>query len=128
MMRTCFKHDAYDPLSVLAMLVWPGDTTLKASRDGSLVGFVCGGPARGQDFAWIIALGVHPGFRRQGLATRLLAECETRLVDPRVRLTVRAGNAGAIGLYRKAGYVEIGRLRRYYSGGEDGLEMEKFRQ
>jgi ribosomal protein S18 acetylase RimI-like enzyme len=32
---------------------------------------------------------------------------------------------GARRLYEATGYVEIGRLHRYYHDGEDGLMMEK---
>ncbi|MBN1887169.1 MAG: GNAT family N-acetyltransferase [Thermoflexales bacterium] len=125
-MRACFEREAYDPLSILAMLVWPGDITLKAVHTGRLVGFIASDQPE-HTTAWIIALGVHPDFRRQGIASRLLAECEARTTHPRLRLTVRTGNAGAIALYRRAGYVEVKRIARYYAGGEDGIEMEKGR-
>ncbi len=123
-MRVCFEHEAYDPLSILAMLVWPGDITLKAVHGGRLVGFIASDQPE-NNMAWIMALGVHPDFRRQGIASRLLAECEARTAHPCLRLTVRVGNAGAIALYRRAGYVELRRIARYYAGGEDGIEMEK---
>ncbi len=125
LMRACFGRDAYDLLSIFTMLIWPGDLTLKAAASERMVGFISSGPAWGQDLAWIIALGVHPDFQRQGVAARLLAECESLWPKSRIRLTVRAGNEGAIALYHKMGYVEIGRLARYYADGEDGLEMEK---
>lgn len=78
------------------------------------------------------ALLVAPGHRRRGLAGELLGavieqarcwECE------RLLLEVRAGNEGAIALYRRAGFAEDGRRRGYYpprvlgEGREDALLM-----
>lgn len=78
------------------------------------------------------ALLVAPGHRRRGLAGELLGavieharcwECE------RLLLEVRAGNEGAIALYRRAGFTEDGRRRGYYpprvpgEGREDALLM-----
>jgi ribosomal protein S18 acetylase RimI-like enzyme len=126
-MRACFEHEAYDPLSILAMLAWSGDITLKAVQAGRLVGFIASDQPAHNTTAWIIALGVHPNFRRQGIGSRLLAECEARTTHPCLRLTVRAGNAGALALYRQAGYVELRCIARYYAGSEDGIEMEKIR-
>ena len=41
-----------------------------------------------------------------------------------VNLEVRAGNEAAIGLYRKLGFVEVGRRRKYYYGKEDAILMD----
>ena len=47
----------------------------------------------------------------------------------RLLLEVRAGNAAAIGLYRKYGFIETGRRKNYYplpeGGYEDAILMEK---
>ena len=42
-----------------------------------------------------------------------------------MRLTLRLSNTTARRVYDAAGYVEIGRLERYYRDGEDGIVMEK---
>ncbi|MBI4769149.1 MAG: GNAT family N-acetyltransferase [Chloroflexi bacterium] len=70
---------------------------------------------------------MHPAYRRQGLGERLLRACEVLLDVPRVRLSVRAGNAPAIRLYERLGYRQVQIWPRYYAGGEDGLVMEKER-
>ncbi len=125
LMRACFGRDAYDLLSIFAILVWPGDITLKAISSERVVGFIAGSRPWKQDWAWVVALGVQPDFRRQAIASRLLAEYEAQATRSCVRLTVRAGNVEALALYHKMGYAEIERRAHYYGDGEDGLEMEK---
>jgi [ribosomal protein S18]-alanine N-acetyltransferase len=63
------------------------------------------------------AMLVTPAMRRHGLGSRLLQEVieqGRRWGSERLLLEVRAGNAAAIGLYRKAGFGEDGRRRGYY--------------
>ena len=74
---------------------------------------------------WIASIGVHPAYQRRGVGTRLLTACERVLATPQIRLTLRPSNAVARRVYDAAGYVEIGRLERYYRDGEDGIVMEK---
>ena len=69
--------------------------------------------------------------QRQGLGEKLLAEllALARGNDwTRMILEVRRSNSSALGLYRKAGFTEIGIRRAYYAaqnGREDALVMEK---
>ena len=42
-----------------------------------------------------------------------------------IRLEVHVTNHAAIARYRKSGYREFGRLRRYYEDGGDALRFEK---
>jgi ribosomal protein S18 acetylase RimI-like enzyme len=126
LMCACFGSEAYDPLTMWLMLVRPGARTLHALAPGRRpAGLISCGRAWEGGFAWIVTLGVHPDFRRRGIASRLLTEIEAHVVEPNIRLTVRLSNVGAITLYRRMGYVLIGRVARYYADGEDGLEMEK---
>jgi len=125
--RACFPKDAYDPLTLLLLIIWPGNVTLKATRGETLVGFIVGDEPWGDWFAWIVTLGVAPQHRRQGIGARLLTECEAQLKRPSLRLMVREGNAPAITLYRKSGYVQVRRQAGYYGDGEAGLLMEKRR-
>jgi len=52
----------------------------------------------------------------------MLARAHTRNARL-VLLEVRAGNAGAIALYRAAGFEVTGERRAYYANGEDALLM-----
>ncbi|MFN8423420.1 MAG: ribosomal protein S18-alanine N-acetyltransferase [Anaerolineae bacterium] len=92
---------------------------------GALVGF--GGLWLQVDEAHVMTLGVEPSWRNRGIGALLLA----RLVEiavargaAQLTLEVRTGNAPAIALYERFGFVEAGRRPRYYADtGEDGLIM-----
>jgi ribosomal-protein-alanine N-acetyltransferase len=125
--RSCFARDAWGYGELIFMYASFGGVRLKAVADGRLVGFISGEPRPAEGFAWISTIGVHPDYRRQGVGSRLLAECEARLDEPRLRLTVRAGNTAAIALYQRFGYQEVERWPGYYADGETGIVMEKAR-
>lgn len=62
-----------------------------------------------------VGMGVHHDYRGRGLGTRLLAACVAKATTQglsRIELEVRADNTAAIGLYRKLGFTEEGRLHR----------------
>jgi ribosomal-protein-alanine N-acetyltransferase len=125
--KACFGHDAWGYGELLFVFAALGAVRLKAVDEDRLIGFICGEPRPADGFAWISTIGVHPDYRRRGIGARLLAECEARLREPRLRLTVRAGNAPAIALYEQFGYAEIERWPGYYCDGETGIVMEKGR-
>jgi ribosomal protein S18 acetylase RimI-like enzyme len=125
--QICFPQDAWPLLDLIGVLTLPNVIRLKAQEDGKLVGFVAADIRRSQDLAWIATIGVLPEFRQQGIATRLLETCETRLEVARIRLSVRASNFTAIRLYTRLGYFRYGTWPRYYSDGEDALILEKER-
>ena len=81
------------------------------------------------DEGFITNVVVHPAYRRQGIATALLAELETygKAHDlTRITLEVRASNAPAIALYRKHGFHEAGRRKNYYQQPrEDAIIMTR---
>ncbi len=122
--RACFQLDAWGPIEIFFALVGP-NIRFKAVSQGRLVGFVMGDPRPSQGFSWIATIGVHPDFQRRGLGARLLAAAEAALTTPRIRLTVRRSNAGAIALYEKFGYQQTAVWDYYYAGGEAGIVMEK---
>jgi ribosomal-protein-alanine N-acetyltransferase len=67
--------------------------------------------------AEILTLAVAPARRREGLARALVeaaAGSAAVLAAESLFLEVAADNAGAIGLYRAAGFAEVGRRRGYY--------------
>jgi ribosomal-protein-alanine N-acetyltransferase len=123
--HACFEKDAWPLLDLIAVLTWPDVIKLKAVEDGEMVGFVAGDPRPSQGASWIATIGVDPRYQRRGIGRALLRACEERLPLPRVKLTVRMSNQGAISLYEKEGYRSADIWRKYYNDGEDGLVMEK---
>jgi ribosomal protein S18 acetylase RimI-like enzyme len=122
--RACFQLDAWGPVEIFFALVGR-NVRFKAVTQGRLVGFVMGDPQPSQGFSWIATIGVHPDFQRRGIGQQLLGAAETALTTPRIRLTVRRSNLGAIALYKKFGYRESTVWEHYYAGGEAGIVMEK---
>ena len=124
--QACFGPDAWGPIEIFFALA-SRTVRLKAVSGERLAGFVMGDPRPSQGFSWIATLGVHPDFQRRGVGSQLLAAAELELSIPRLKLTVRRSNAGAIALYQKFGYQTTAVWDHYYSGGEAGLVMEKER-
>jgi ribosomal-protein-alanine N-acetyltransferase len=123
--QECFPLDAWPLLDVVAVLTFPDTVRLKAVSRGSLVGFAAGDIRRSEAMAWITTICVAPAFRRQGIATALLAACEEQMKIPRVRLCVRRSNTEAIQLYAHLGYTQVSVWAGYYHDGEDALVLEK---
>ncbi|QTP57642.1 GNAT family N-acetyltransferase [Billgrantia antri] len=74
------------------------------------------------------AMLVVPAMRRRGLAAALLEavlEQGRQWRSERILLEVRAGNASAIRLYRRAGFSEDGRRRGYYPPLEDRADANR---
>lgn len=96
-----------------------------ADRDGKVVGMIVVWLI--VDEAHVATIATHPDFRRQGIAKRLLAHALLQLIDEGARssfLEVRESNFAAQEMYRKFGYEETGRRRRYYSDNdEDAILM-----
>ena len=94
---------------------------LVAERDGEIVGTVfanVGNPA----FGYVFGLYVTPEVRRQGVATRLLAQTAHDLHERGLRhivLDVDTPNDDARALYRRLGFAEVG--RRLATGVEEFL-------
>ena len=123
--RACFDEDAWPLLDMLAALTFPDVVRLKAVLGEQVVGFAGGDIRRTQRIGWITTLGVLPEFRRQGIATALLLASEEALGQSRVRLCVRRSNSGAISLFYKYGYLQMGVWPAYYTDREDALVLEK---
>jgi N6-L-threonylcarbamoyladenine synthase/protein kinase Bud32 len=96
-----------------------------ADSPWGLVGY--GGLMEAGDEGHVMNLAVRPDARGRGLGTAMLSwlidEAHRRDLS-RLTLEVRPSNAGAIDLYHRAGFREVGRRPGYYSdSGEDGLIM-----
>ena len=75
----------------------------------------------------ILKVGVHPAWRRRGIARELLARVATDARDLGAAvcsLEVRASNEGARAFYGALGFRSLGARPRYYSDGEDALILE----
>lgn len=124
--RVCFsKADAWPLLELVGVLVAPKTVRLKMEVDGTMIAFLAGDRRPVEDLGQVVTIAVAPDWRGRGLGRRLLAAGESVLGTRRVRLSVRASNDVAIALYSSSGYRQIGRIRHYYVGGEDGLVFEK---
>jgi len=121
----CFPEDAWPLIDMVGTLTLPGVVRYKAVQGDQVVGFVAGEIKRYQQTGWIATICVHPKYRGYGIGRKLLELCEKELPVPRLKLSVRASNLSAIRMYEQAGYIRVGRWRRYYKGGEDALVMEK---
>ena len=90
--------------------------TLLARRDGADVGFIAGGTGDGASGAWVVQVGVAPAARGTGLGTGLTAEALRRMRadgQTRVLLDVNVDNPTAARVYRRLGFVVVGRRARY---------------
>ena len=123
--KECFGKDAWPWIDLLAALTFPETVRYKAVVDELVVGFIVGDRRTSRQTGWIATVGVHPDFRRRGIAKILMAKAEDAIALPRMRLTLRASNRAALALYQQLGYTLVDRWEKYYADGEDGLVMEK---
>ena len=100
---------------------------LVEERDGMVVGYV--GSQSCPPEADIMNVAVSPDYRRQGIGESLMVALSEALVQKGIEsltLEVRASNEGAIALYNRLGYTQIGRRPNYYTDPrEDALIMRK---
>jgi len=79
------------------------------------------------DEAHIATIATHPDFRRQGMGEQLMITALVSARDEGARrafLEVRAGNAGALEMYKKYGFVVVAvRLHYYQDNNEDAILM-----
>lgn len=99
-----------------------------STPDGRIVGMLLAAPIG--DSWHLLDIAVCPERRRRGVARWLLEVLHERVAagigTPQdITLEVRAAGAGAIALYLRCGYVEVGRRRRYYPDGETALVMQR---
>lgn len=96
---------------------------------GNLMGYALLSVAVGD--AHVLNLCVGPEYRRQGVASQLLAQMTRQARRERadtLLLEVRPSNEGAIALYEGLGFNQVGLRKRYYpavNGREDALLLAK---
>ncbi|OJX41187.1 MAG: hypothetical protein BGO78_00085 [Chloroflexi bacterium 44-23] len=120
-----FPIDRWPLLELIGVLTLPNIIRLKAEADNQFVGFIAGDVRTKKKEAWITTIAVLPQFRRAGVATRLLQECEKRMDVQKILLSVRKGNLEALSLYKRNGYIQENIWRNYYLDGEDAIVLQK---
>ncbi len=123
--EACFT-DPWSAQGFGEVLAAPGSLALLGvSGDGAAIGYVLA--RRVLDESEILNLAVIPGFRRQGLARRLLDQSVALLRRDGIRsvfLEVRPSNQPAQQLYLQFGFRPMGVRPNYYrSPREDGLVL-----
>jgi [ribosomal protein S18]-alanine N-acetyltransferase len=99
-----------------------------AISNNEIVGYA-GVIAPGPDaVADILTITVIDGFRRQGIAKRLIADiegyCQSK-GSSAIMLEVATDNIGAIALYENLGYTQISKRSNYYGSKKDAFVMQK---
>jgi len=100
---------------------------LGRSRQRAIVGY--GGLWHVIDEAHINTLAVHPEWRGRHVGERLLShllEQARSLGAVTATLEVRVSNVVAQNLYRRYGFLEVGRRPRYYADHEDALLLTAY--
>ncbi len=113
--------------SITSELQNPLSVWLVAMENERLAGYIGSQSVMGE--ADMMNVAVHPDFRRQGVATKLIGALVSALAENGVTslsLEVRASNAPAIALYDALGFVPVGRRPNYYRNPkEDALICRK---
>ncbi len=103
----------------------PASRCWVAELDGRVVGMVVGWLL--VDEMHIATIATHPDYRRQGIASSLLTHILLQSIDEGAQssfLEVRESNHSAQEMYRKFGYENAGRRKRYYrDNDEDAILM-----
>lgn len=124
--KLCFSAP-WSERSVAAELKNEWSLWLVEERDGIVVGYV--GSQSCPPEADIMNVAVSPDYRRRGIGESLMTALGEALVQKGIEsltLEVRASNEGAIALYDRLGYEEVGRRPNYYTDPrEDALIMRK---
>jgi [ribosomal protein S18]-alanine N-acetyltransferase len=113
-------REAWGPDAIALQLALPGVFGLAEEQGGMLLARTAA------DEAEILTLAVLPALRRRGLgrALLLLAMAEARRRGATtMALEVAADNVAGQALYKQAGFMPVGRRRRYYADGADALVL-----
>ena len=110
----CFA-DPWSEQSIASELKSTWSYWLVAQEADRVVGYV--GSQSAIDEADIMNVAVHPDYRRQGIAEKLINSLVEELKNRGIHallLEVRASNAPAIALYEKLGFQQVGLRKNYY--------------
>lgn len=118
--KVCFS-DPWSENSIASELRNPLSLWLVAMDGEALVGYVGSQAVMGE--ADMMNVAVSPDYHRQGIAgelvTRLVEELKGR-GNHSLALEVRESNLGAIALYQKLGFTQVGYRPGYYRNPKEG--------
>ena len=124
--KQCFT-DPWSEISVESELNNPLSYWLVAVVDGNVVAYI--GSQSVLDSADMMNLAVSPDYRQQGIGQILVYTLIDYLKEEGIKalfLEVRVSNIPAISLYKKLGFVEVGRRPNYYHNPkEDAFILRK---
>jgi len=123
-----FASERLSPRSFRRLIAAQSAACRVAVADAMLAGYDVLLFRRGSTVARLYSIAVAPGFRGQGLAAILMRDAEEVARERgsrRLRLEVRADNAGAIRLYERLGYRPFHRVAGYYADGAHALRYER---
>ena len=124
--KLCFS-DPWSERSIASELNNPLSFWLVATERDIVAGYVGSQSVLGESDMMNVA--VHPDYRKQGIATTLIVGLVEELCKKGshcLTLEVRASNTGAIALYEKLGFQQIGKRPNYYRNPkEDALILRK---
>ena len=124
--KICFS-DPWSENSITYELTNPLSLWLVAVEGDKVAGYVGSQSVMGESDMMNVA--VHPDFRRQGVAEKLVLELVAALAkndNHCLTLEVRASNVSAISLYEKLGFAQVGLRKNYYRNPkEDALILRK---
>ena len=121
-----FGQSGYDAY-VLRQFIDLFGSLFGVAIDGeAVVGYVAGGRSVDTTAGWMLVLAVVPEARGRGIGRRLtdwLLDALVAVGARECRLTVDPKNTGAVSLYRRAGFGEIGHEDDYFGPGEERLVL-----
>ena len=124
--KLCFSAP-WSENSISSELTNPLSCWLVALDGDRVAGYV--GSQTVLDESDMMNIAVDPQYRRQSIAQALVEElvkCLARKGSRCLTLEVRASNAGAIALYGKLGFVQVGLRKNYYRNPrEDAMILRK---
>jgi len=125
--QACYPPQiAYSRRELRWYLRLPGAEGIVAEREGRIAGFLLS--AYWERTGHIITIDVLEEFRRAGVGTALVRECEVRFKQrgvTTIEIETAVNNPAAIAFWNQHGYLSRGVLKNYYPGGLNAYAMIK---
>jgi [ribosomal protein S18]-alanine N-acetyltransferase len=128
--QICFRPGiAYSKAELQYFLFHPRAISVIAENDGGIAGFAIVEflLENGRRIGHVVTIDVSPALRRQGVGRQMMDELLDFCRKARavlLRLEVAVDNDAALAFYRRLGFAETGRIRGFYMGRLDALQME----